>query len=416
MKVLWFVNTAAKYDKGDVYNGGGWITSLQDYVESHQEIELAICFRLNCNDFKVSKGNSIYYPVSTIRRSKFHTFFTICFKGINTFCKYLDTEYLKEYEKVIDDFKPDIIHVFGSEKNFGLIAGYTQIPVILHLQGILNPCFNAFLPASFSYWDYLFQDLNALKILKRWVSYKTFEYGAQRELHILQKVKYFMGRTNWDNHISRVLSPNSCYFHCDEIIRNSFYNSCIEKRNKDLFVSSNRIVTTISSPLYKGLDLVLKTASVLKYMGVDFEWFVVGIEDSMYVERHIGINHKEVNISYLGILDESQLANELSHAVIYVHSSYIDNSPNSICEAQLMGLPVVSTNVGGISSLVKSGETGFLVPANDPYEAAYAINMLLNNRELCLKMSRSALESARVRHNPNAVFNRVYDIYNEICN
>lgn len=62
------------------------------------------------------------------------------------------------YEEIIrkplEDFKPDVIMVFGSEMPFGLVAGITDIPVILHIQGILNPCLNAYLPPFVSWKEY----------------------------------------------------------------------------------------------------------------------------------------------------------------------------------------------------------------------------------------------------------------------
>lgn len=47
---------------------------------------------------------------------------------------------------VIDDFKPDVIEVFGSESFMGLVAKKTKIPVVLHIQGVLTPYFNAYFP------------------------------------------------------------------------------------------------------------------------------------------------------------------------------------------------------------------------------------------------------------------------------
>ena len=44
--------------------------------------------------------------------------------------------------KVICDFNPDIIHVFGTEEVFSLIQNHTNIPVVIQIQGLMNPCFN----------------------------------------------------------------------------------------------------------------------------------------------------------------------------------------------------------------------------------------------------------------------------------
>ena len=44
------------------------------------------------------------------------------------------------------------------------------------------------------------------------------------------------------------------------------------------------------------------------------------------------------------------------------HSSYIENSPNSVGEAQMVGVPVVASRVGGTDSMVEHGKTGFMYP------------------------------------------------------
>lgn len=50
--------------------------------------------------------------------------------------------------EVVNDFKPDIIHVFGSENIYGLLSNYVAIPLVLHIQGILTSIWNAYLPRS----------------------------------------------------------------------------------------------------------------------------------------------------------------------------------------------------------------------------------------------------------------------------
>lgn len=54
--------------------------------------------------------------------------------------------------KVIEDFKPDIIHVFGSEWGFGLVEKYVDIPVVIHMQGSLPPYVNASYPPGYNFF------------------------------------------------------------------------------------------------------------------------------------------------------------------------------------------------------------------------------------------------------------------------
>src|SRR5690606_8912712 len=102
------------------------------------------------------------------------------------------------------------------------------------------------------------------------------------------------------------------------------------------------ILSTLSPTTYKGIDVALKTAQQLTNLcNVQFEWKIVGMDASTKLlklfENKENISHKKVNITLLGKLNALQLINEMKEADVFVHPSYIDNSPNSVCEAQLMG-------------------------------------------------------------------------------
>ena len=101
---------------------------------------------------------------------------------------------------------------------------------------------------------------------------------------------------------------------------------------------------------------------------------------------------------------------------MYIHPSYIDNSPNSICEAQMLGCPVIATNVGGIPSLIDNGVDGLLVPANDPYQMASLIKELHENKTLQISISNNAKIKAINRHDKSIITNQLLNIYKYIIN
>lgn len=75
-----------------------------------------------------------------------------------------------------------------------------------------------------------------------------------------------------------------------------------------------------------------------------------------------------------------------AHYDIFLNTTTIDNMPVSVIEAMALGLPVVSTNVGGIPFLIDHGTTGVLVPSNDPDAMVVAIQELLGNPEYARKI------------------------------
>jgi glycosyltransferase involved in cell wall biosynthesis len=282
------------------------------------------------------------------------------------------------------------------------------------MQGSIPPYYNAYFPSGYSFLDYvLYNGLRLKKTFNNWLHYREFRLRAKREETILRNCHFYMGRTEWDKLLTKLYSPNSDYFYCSEALRDSFFIDDLiweqKKRTKVVFL------TTISPPLYKGVDLILKTAKLLKENSIiEFEWRVFGIREMIFHEWKTKIKASNVNVKLRGTVSGNQLREELLDADIFIHPSYIDNSPNSVCEAQLLGLPVISTNVGGISSLIKHRESGLLVPANDPYTLSSYIALIINEKEFSQSLGSKAREVALKRHDPGSILTDLTNVYKKV--
>lgn len=414
MRVLWFTNTSSCYQKkiGSSYNGGGWISSLEKEIKKNNNIKLGICFysRNEKQARKDEQNGTIYYIQPRPPKTLYYNWITILGK---------DKESSELHEKIaipplleiVKDFNPDIIHVFGSENIYGLLAKYVDIPLILHIQGILSPSFNAFLPPFISWKDYIGQS-NSFFVKFRLLSEKiSWRRNGLTERRMFKYVKYFMGRTEWDRRLLSLFNSQARYYHCDEMLRDAFYQLNIKR----IIPEKPVFVTTISSQLYKGFDVVLKTAKLLKeVLRVDFEWKIYGDISPLFIEKKLKINHEDVNIKLMGVASAEEIKDALLTSTAYVHTSYIDNSPNSLCEASLLGVTSISTNVGGISSLIEDGKTGFLVPANDPYQMAYLMKYIIDHKERNLEIGSVAYKVAMERHDRKKILERVVEIYNDV--
>lgn len=93
------------------------------------------------------------------------------------------------------------------------------------------------------------------------------------------------------------------------------------------------------------------------------------------------------SIRFPGFLDHEQKIGEFSTADVYLNTNRIDNMPISVVEAWAMGVPVVATNVGGLSHLIESGETGLLVADGDVNGMVSAVRSLLKDPELTRRLS-----------------------------
>ena len=408
MRVLWFTNTPSGYlsFNNNAYNGGGWIFSAEEEIKQRNEIELAVSFILDNQPEKVEQGGVCYYPLKSGKRKNVFSKIAALFQSNQQL-----SSKIEQLKKVVADFQPDIIQVFGSEQYFGLIAKYVQIPVVLHIQGILNPYLNAFFIPNTTKKNFIFQNFNPRKILSNIFALRFFKTGSKRESEIMQYVKYYIGRTEWDKRCATIMHPNCKYYYGSEILRKEFYEECNRKPSN----SKPTIVTTISSPPYKGFDLVLKTAKLLtKNLNLNFEWRIFGNIDSNFAENQTGIKKENVSVKLCGVASASTLKKELLKASVYVHTSYIDNSPNSVCEAQILGLPVIVTHVGGTYSLIEEGVTGFSVPANDPYQMAYLIDKIIKDAILNKEIGNNARTMALKRHNKTQIIDSLIETYKSI--
>lgn len=418
MKVLWFSSFPGLFDipgcdKG--YGGGAWIASLHALLKGDPSCQLAIAFPFHKPMEKFSQEDTDYYPIYSPRPSSFDKLK----EYYGGYKKWDRDKYVAEARAVVADFRPDVAHIFGIENPFNNVLGRLDVPVVVHLQGFLAPYDNAFFPQGLNKSSFVFPVTSREWVLRNgyiFAKNSIHERGLQ-EMERFKSVRYTMGRTRWDYQISRLLAPQSTYRVVNEVLREPFYRDA--GAWKPHTGGKLVVISTVSQTIYKGIDLVLKTADLLhRTTDVDLEWKVVGVKaDSKYVtffERAVGIKSAECGVRYLGVLDAEKLAAELLQASVYVHPSYIDNSPNSLCEAQMIGLPVIGTFVGGIPSLIDDGNSGLLIPANAPFELAYWLKRLSTDGELCARLSEGGAQAAAKRHDKRQIVADLLETYKEV--
>lgn len=386
----------------DVKNTGSWIEALEKIFKKYlPDVELGIAFEHQDEVFKVDREGITYYPIHVQRTSSPKNNYEL-----------LRPHYLK----VIEDFTPDIIHCFGTERwHYGLMAKEVKVPFVIHVMGFIN-IYDTMDEIVLHRHDYIkYFNYNPLKYLIHKREYKTKHENQVLERDVMIANKYFMGRTEWDKNIVKYYSPGSIYYHCEEAIREEIYNASVKwsfhPRKKI------RLITIGNAGSLKGNEMMLRTAWLLKnQFHFDFEWFYTSNEYTLsFFENVVGIKHDDVNIKLIGRLNASEIATQLADADFYVHPAIIDNSPNTVCEAQLIGTPIISTNAGGIPSLIEDGKTGFLYPYSEPHSLAFSIMNLAGNQKLLENISKSERIVAAERHNPEKIAKQVMTIYHDVC-
>jgi len=414
MRVLWFTNTPAggiDYLNLALKGTGGWLYSLDNYMQNVVELNIAFLYPYKKPAFRYNK--TMYYPVFTGN---------IIVENLKN--KWLNqtynTNFLLQYIEVIERVKPDIIHIHGTENSFGCIIDKVNVPIVVSMQGILTVIHHKFLSGLYGEF---------LKFKKLEFSLKNFLFGktnfydsycilgkmAVNEKRYLRKTKNIIGRTEWDRRVTRILAPDSKYFVVNEMLRDSFYNSCQIK--KEL---SNKIVihTTSGNSYFKGFETLCNAINLLNDMGLNFEWRVAGISSNSLIniilKKKLKGNYPKKSLKLLGSLAESQLVDKMNEAHIYVMTSHIENSPNNLCEAMILGLPCIASNVGGTNTLLKDGEDGILIQDGDPWVLSGAILELIENWDVALILGENARKRALERHDRLTIRNSILDVYHLI--
>ena len=417
MKVLWFSNTPASglevlNRDSKVKETGGWLGALNGALKDCVELHVAFHYPYNKDVF--FHNNTTYYPIYT------GNIFLNVLK--NRFVSnVLDDQFLHKYLEIIDNVKPDVIHVHGTENSFLCILNQTNIPILVSIQGnltVYNHKFFSGFHGNFLYKQ-KFKSLKEFILGQRYFkkSKNALSKMSQIEQKRMKDIKYIIGRTDWDYRITRILSPNSEYFKGEELLRENFYVN----RWDNPYQNQGKLIvfTTNSDNYYKGIETVFQSINLLQEIGVDIEWRIAGIkEDSLIVsicKSFLRSNFPKSGYKLLGSLDEDSLVQELLNAHMYVMPSHIENSPNNLCEAMILGMPCIATYAGGTGSLLKDGEEGILIQDGDPWAMAGAIVELKNDYDKAKRMGHSACKRAKERHSKEKTIQQYLETYKKIA-
>jgi glycosyltransferase involved in cell wall biosynthesis len=102
-------------------------------------------------------------------------------------------------------------------------------------------------------------------------------------------------------------------------------------------------------------------------------------------------------VRFTGVLDRDAMAVLYRSATVCLNPSLIDNAPNALLEAMASGVPIVSTNVGGVPFLVEDGKSALLVAPQDPQAMASALLLVLSDEALRQRLVQTGLQQVQ-RH------------------
>lgn len=412
MNVLWIVNiifpeaSALLGGNSDFKSSGGWLLAYAEGITEKKEIKLSVLSVCNkVNKLTILNGEKItYYIVPCCKQIKEYESFLLHVKGC---------------------VKPDVVHIHGTELPMGKawIDSCSADKVVISIQGIVS-VIARYYRAGLT-WKEIIRCITIRDLIRNTIfgDQRQFYRRGLIEVEVIKKVGFLIGRTNFDRAHCKALNPAAKYYHCDEILRNEFYENMWSYTN----CKAHSIFLSQAYYPVKGLHILLKALPIVKRKYPDVEVRVAGrditrsssISERLHLSgygkilrRIINKNGLINNVTFIGALNATQMKQEYLNANLFICPSSIENSSNSLGEAQLLGVPSIASYVGGIPDMMRGAE-GYLYRFEEIEMLAESIVAVFDAKENVAveSMRQLALE----RHDPNKIINQLDMIYMTIA-
>ena len=275
--------------------------------------------------------------------------------------------------RIVQSFQPQVVHCFGTEfpHTLAMCRSVSFGSLLVTIQGLcteIAEVYEADLPKKvverLTLRDFLKKDGIAMQKEK-------FRLRGNSEREALRLAGSIGGRTAWDKAFAERQNPKARYFQLNETLRSDFYDTIWDEKNTQphsIFLSQG------DYPL-KGLHYVLLAMPQILKQFSDAKIYVAGNGITAYetLKQKLKISSYgkylrelvrqyclEDRVFYLGRLSSAEMKEQYLRSSLFLCPSAVENSPNSLGEAMLLGMPCIAANVGGIPSMFTDGEDGIL--------------------------------------------------------
>lgn len=362
MEVLWITNILFPEAEqlltgsGELKASGGWMLGAANALLQNKEVKLTVA-SVSTKVHKLTKleGHDILYYILPMGRGNMD----------------FNMDYCKYWKQVNNDVNPDVVHIHGTEYSHGYayMMACDCNNVVISIQGLTSayyPYYYFGMTKKDIYMNMTFRDMIRGSILK---GQNQFKQRAAYEIEMIKKARHIIGRTSWDKSRVWAINPNAEYHFCNETLRPDFYDG-----SRWMYNQCDKHSIFISQAGYpiKGLHQVLKAMpfilrhfpnTKIRVAGGDITKSVTLLDNlrlsgyGKYIKKLIKKYNLDGKVIFTGNLNGEQMKQEYLRANVFVCPSTIENSPNSLGEAQILGTPCVASYVGGIMDMMIGNET-----------------------------------------------------------
>lgn len=179
--------------------------------------------------------------------------------------------------------------------------------------------------------------------------------------------------------------------------------------DEKLFINNNSVVKDDNTVLFIGRHKNMYTLKGLYYL-IDAVKSLPNVNLKIIGDKDISDNKR---IKYIGILEKCQVIKEIQQASILVLCSLADHEAfgTVLIEAMACKTPVIGTIAGGIPEIINNGVDGLIVPPSDSKALSIAIDKILKDKMLALKMGEKGQNKVYLNYTWDSRTNLTYSIY-----
>lgn len=410
MNILWISNITfpeaivLQGGNGNQNGSGGWLISAANALIKQPGISLYILSVNNVKKLTRLKGEKIEYFIIPK-------------------CKHI-SDYIPYMTEIQKEVSPDVVHIQGTEFPYGLawIKACSSQNVVVSIQGLIS-VIARYYTAGLSVSD-IIRNITLRDIVGKTIygKKKEFDKRGRFEIEVLKNVDHVIGRTNFDYSHCKAMNPNVEYFHCDETLRDVFYSGQWSYKNctpYSIFISQSNYPVKGLHMILKALPFIISRYPNLKVRIAGNDIFTTNgrlkyISQTGYgkiINSLIKKNDLGKHICFTGRLSADEMKKEYLNANVFICPSSIENSPNSLCEAQMLGVPVVASYVGGIPDLMIGSESYLYRFEEFEMLAEKVCNIFELKDKIDTLETRS---NAQVRHNRDKIVTQLLYIYDKV--